>query len=136
MQEPLLFNEPIKENIRYGNLTSTDAQVRMAAEQANCLSFIQSSQDQLCIPEVKAQIEKDFKTLLTNLISTDSAFSQLDTFVKQQALVIEEVFLLSELFTSINRAGTTLIASNLTEFLRQITDIVDKEGENLFEKTW
>lgn len=27
MQEPLLFNEPIKENIRYGNLTSSDAEV-------------------------------------------------------------------------------------------------------------
>ena len=42
MQEPLLFNEAIKENIRYGNLSSTDAQIVEAARQANCLDFIQN----------------------------------------------------------------------------------------------
>lgn len=42
MQEPLLFNESIKDNIRYGNLNSTDAQVLEAARQANCLDFIQN----------------------------------------------------------------------------------------------
>jgi ABC-type multidrug transport system fused ATPase/permease subunit len=45
MQEPLLFNEAIKENIRYGNLEATDAQILAAAEQAHCLTFIQSSHD-------------------------------------------------------------------------------------------
>lgn len=57
MQEPLLFNEAIKDNIRYGNLNSTDAQIIEAARQANCLDFIQNDQDQLLIPEVRAQIE-------------------------------------------------------------------------------
>jgi ABC-type multidrug transport system fused ATPase/permease subunit len=40
MQEPLLFNESIKNNIKYGNLDATDIQILEAAEQANCLEFI------------------------------------------------------------------------------------------------
>jgi subfamily B ATP-binding cassette protein MsbA len=32
MQEPLLFNESIKDNIKYGNLDATDLQVLEAAE--------------------------------------------------------------------------------------------------------
>lgn len=45
MQEPLLFNESILENIKYGCPDATNAQVIKAATQANCLDFIQSSQD-------------------------------------------------------------------------------------------
>jgi ABC-type multidrug transport system fused ATPase/permease subunit len=45
MQEPLLFNEAIKDNIKYGNLGSTDAQIVEAARQANCLDFITNDQD-------------------------------------------------------------------------------------------
>jgi len=56
--------------------------------------------------------------------------------VRLQGLVIEEIFLLSELFTSINTSGIQLIADNLTQFLKHITSIVDREGENLQEKTW
>ena len=53
MQEPLLFNESIKDNIKYGNLDATDLQVLEAAEQANCLDFIQKSEDQFQRKEVK-----------------------------------------------------------------------------------
>jgi ATP-binding cassette subfamily B (MDR/TAP) protein 1 len=43
MQEPLLFNESILENIKYGCPDASNAQVIKAATQANCLDFIQSS---------------------------------------------------------------------------------------------
>ena len=43
MQEPLLFNESIKDNIKYGNPEATNAEILTAATQANCLDFIQSS---------------------------------------------------------------------------------------------
>ena len=67
MQEPLLFNEPIKENIRYGSPNATNADVLKAAEQANCLNFIQSDRDQLSVPEVKTAIENDLKSCLNTL---------------------------------------------------------------------
>lgn len=43
MQEPLLFNQTIKQNILYGNSKSSDAEVLKVAKQANCLDFIQSN---------------------------------------------------------------------------------------------
>jgi ABC-type multidrug transport system fused ATPase/permease subunit len=41
MQEPTLFNETIRDNIAYGNPSATTGQILEAAEQANCLEFIQ-----------------------------------------------------------------------------------------------
>ena len=40
MQEPLLFNEAIKDNIRYGNEGASDKDILKVADQANCLNFI------------------------------------------------------------------------------------------------
>ena len=37
MQEPVLFNESIKENILFGSLDCSDAKVRQVAEMANAL---------------------------------------------------------------------------------------------------
>jgi subfamily B ATP-binding cassette protein MsbA len=41
-QEPVLFNESIRENIRLGRPGATDAEVREAARQAGALGFIES----------------------------------------------------------------------------------------------
>ena len=40
-QEPVLFDDTIEENIRYGNTSATDDEVREAARKANALSFIE-----------------------------------------------------------------------------------------------
>jgi ATP-binding cassette subfamily B protein len=40
-QEPLLFHRSIADNIRYGKLNATDAEVREAARLANALEFIE-----------------------------------------------------------------------------------------------
>jgi len=47
MQEPILFNQTIKENILFGKSNSTDAQVRQYAEMANALQFIESNFEEL-----------------------------------------------------------------------------------------
>ncbi len=39
-QEPFLFNGTIRENIQYGNLDATDADITTAAKAANCHDFI------------------------------------------------------------------------------------------------
>ena len=41
-QEPVLFNAPIEENIRFGKLDATDEEVRQAAIKANAHRFIES----------------------------------------------------------------------------------------------
>jgi len=47
MQEPILFDQTIKENILYGNLDATDAEVLKAADLANALGFIEQSGENL-----------------------------------------------------------------------------------------
>ncbi len=44
-QEPTLFGVSIAENIRYGRLDASDAEVREAARQANALAFIEQHPD-------------------------------------------------------------------------------------------
>lgn len=39
-QEPMLFHRTLRENITYGNLNATDKEIRIAAEKANALEFI------------------------------------------------------------------------------------------------
>ena len=44
MQEPTLFNYTIKENILYGQVNAKNSEIYEAAESANTLEFIESSQ--------------------------------------------------------------------------------------------
>ena len=44
MQEPLLFNYPIKDNILYGNQQATNQEIHRSAQIANALEFIESKE--------------------------------------------------------------------------------------------
>lgn len=44
MQEPQLFNYSLSENILYGKLDASNAEIREAAEVANALEFIESKE--------------------------------------------------------------------------------------------
>jgi ABC-type multidrug transport system fused ATPase/permease subunit len=44
-QEPLLFNETIKSNIKFGDLKASDARVLEVAIQANALQFIMQNDE-------------------------------------------------------------------------------------------
>ena len=59
MQEPILFNDTIKNNILYGNPHATDQMVYDAALQANALGFIELEED-LKDPAVQNSIENQF----------------------------------------------------------------------------
>lgn len=52
-QEPLLFNETIKENILFGNLDATDHEIRTVATQANAMGFIMQNDDDVSSPAVQ-----------------------------------------------------------------------------------
>lgn len=119
MQEPLLFNEPIKENIRYGNLESSDGQILEVADQANCLNFIQGNHDQFCLPEVKTQILKEFENVMA-LRRNYPNLGALDELVRQGKLVTEEIFLVKELFECANEKALKMIDSNVQLFIDQI----------------
>lgn len=44
-QEPLLFNETIKDNILFGDLQANDARVKEVAVNANALGFIMQNDE-------------------------------------------------------------------------------------------
>ncbi len=58
MQEPILFNQSIKDNILYGEPTASDADIRRVCEQANALQFIESNFEELD-KEQRAQFTRD-----------------------------------------------------------------------------
>jgi len=45
LQDPFLFTGSVADNIRYGNLTATDAEIRQAADVAGALEFIDALSD-------------------------------------------------------------------------------------------
>lgn len=58
MQEPILFNQSIKDNILYGEPTASDSDIRRVCEQANALQFIESNFEELD-KEQRDQFTKD-----------------------------------------------------------------------------
>ena len=60
MQEPILFNDTIKENILYGKQDASDDKIREVAEMANAIGFIEQSGEDIKNDKVKAKIEMEF----------------------------------------------------------------------------
>ena len=66
MQEPILFNQSIKENILFGKPDATDLEIRRSCEQANALTFIET--------EAENKDKEETKKLIF-LTSSQSTFS-------------------------------------------------------------
>jgi hypothetical protein len=84
--------------------------------------------DQLCVPEVKAQIEKEFQMTLEALKSDQDAtsFTKLEKFCSEHQLTIVEKFILKQLLESLNLDGLSLLESNMDTFLNYLLAIVQK----------
>lgn len=73
MQEPVLFNDTIRNNIAYGKLDATDEEIWHAAQQANAISFIESDLDNLEGPEALTKL----KDILSQAIAGKSELKPL-----------------------------------------------------------
>lgn len=93
LQDPFLFQGTIRENIRYGRLDATDAEVEEAAKQANAHSFIQKlseqydtvlQQDGNGISQGQKQLLSIARAILANpsLLILDEATSSIDTITE------------------------------------------------------
>ena len=69
-QEPILFNETIKGNIRYGNLEAQDHEIRNVANQANAMGFIMQSEEDVTSPEVQARLRQEYTNTLNSLVGS------------------------------------------------------------------
>lgn len=59
-QEPLLFNETIKDNILFGDLQANDARVKEVAVSANALGFIMQNDEDFGSVSVQNRILDHF----------------------------------------------------------------------------
>jgi len=135
MQEPLLFNESIKDNIKYGNPEATNAEILTAATQANCLDFIQSSQDQFFAPRVVAELNKGFSELLDLQLRQYPGFARIREHHQAGRLSTEEIYLLKELLESLNAAGLGKVDTNIETFMVDIVQSFSEKG-HLLGHTW
>jgi ABC-type multidrug transport system fused ATPase/permease subunit len=58
MQEPLLFNESIKENILYGDQSASDKKIREVSIQTNSLPFIMQTEDDFSSDAVRIKLKE------------------------------------------------------------------------------
>lgn len=58
MQEPLLFNESIKENILYGDQAASDSKIREVSIQTNSLPFIMQTEDDFTSDTVRIRLKE------------------------------------------------------------------------------
>ena len=94
LQETWLFNGTIKENIRYGNLESSDEQIYEAAKSAEADEFIETFHEgyDLVLNEEVSNVSQGQKQLLTiaramladrSVLILDEATSSVDTRTEQ-----------------------------------------------------
>ena len=67
MQEPVLFNQSIKENILYGDLEASDEQILKVAQMANALTFIESNVEDLDKEQRVVKNKKDLSEEIQRL---------------------------------------------------------------------
>lgn len=60
----MLFNETIKSNIKFGDLSASDARVLEVAIQANALAFIMQNDEDYTAPSVIQKVTENFTALL------------------------------------------------------------------------
>ena len=60
----MLFNETIKQNIKFGDLSATDSRVLSSAIQANALAFIMQNDEDYTSPSVKLRVTEQFMQLV------------------------------------------------------------------------
>lgn len=80
MQEPLLFNESIKENILYGDQMASDQKVREVSINSNSLPFIMQTEEDFSSTQVHRRLREQFKTICNLELGSNT---QLSTLVEE-----------------------------------------------------
>lgn len=110
-QEPYLFAGTIAENIRYGRLSATDAEVREAAERARADAFIRGLPD-------------GYGTVLTEGARNLSRGQQQLLAIARALIADPRILMLDEATANIDTRTERLIQEGLQELLTDRTSIV------------
>jgi subfamily B ATP-binding cassette protein MsbA len=110
-QEPILFNGTIRENIRYGRLDATDAEVAAAARAANVEEFV-------------APLRKGFETILGERGITLSGGQRQRVAIARAVLKDPRILILDEATSALDTRSETLVREALERLMRGRTTLV------------
>lgn len=110
-QEPILFNATIRENIRYGRLDATDAEVEAAARAANVEEFVTA-------------LPKQYETVIGERGVTLSGGQRQRIAIARAVLKDPRVLILDEATSALDNRSERLVREALERLMRGRTTIV------------
>lgn len=109
-QEPLLFNETIKQNIKFGNLKAADIEIRSVASQANAMGFIMQNDDDVSAPSVQHSLMQTYRRVSDELIRQESQFPNfvsIPQLVEKKQVQYKELASINDLLPNLSVEGLT-----------------------------
>jgi subfamily B ATP-binding cassette protein MsbA len=110
-QEPILFNGTIRDNIRYGKLDATDAEIEAAAQAAHVAEFVEPLPDR-------------YDTLLGERGVTLSGGQRQRIAIARALLKNPRILLLDEATSALDTHSETLVRDALERLMRGRTTLV------------
>jgi subfamily B ATP-binding cassette protein MsbA len=110
-QEPVLFNGTLRENIRYGKLSATDAEVEAAALAANVAEFV-------------AQFPQGYETQIGERGVTLSGGQRQRVAIARAVLKDPRILVLDEATSALDTRSESLVREALERLMRGRTTIV------------
>lgn len=110
-QEPALFHRTIRENISYSRPTASEAEIRLAAKQANALEFIEAS-------------PKGFNTIVGERGVKLSGGQRQRIAIARAILKNAPILVLDEATSALDSESERLIQDALTKLMKDRTSIV------------
>ena len=120
----MLFNESIKENIKFGNLDATDEQVRTVATQANAMGFIMQNDDDVSSAAVQERIKSTFERVARAQIPNAASFpnfSGIPQLVENQSVTFKELALICDVMPYLSATGLQQLESRFRNFLDAVS---------------
>lgn len=110
-QEPILFNGTIRENIRYGRLTATDAEIEEAARAANVEEFVKS-------------LPQGYETVLGERGITLSGGQRQRVAIARAVLKDPRILILDEATSALDTRSERLVREALERLMQGRTTLV------------
>ena len=124
MQEPVLFNDTIKNNILYGKLDASDQEIWHASQQANAIQFIESNIENL---QGDKALENQKKLVQEATDKMNKQFKELGEKICRSNDLLQ-IRLFFEITTKGDEQIKALIEENQDLFLQELVDKVKVSG--------